>query len=46
MATGLDATDAAITTTFGAATLTHFEVISDEVTGQDATGPLALAASA
>ena len=31
MATGLDATDAAITTTFGAATLTHFEVTSDAV---------------
>jgi len=31
MATGLDATDAAITTTFGASTLTHFEVISEEV---------------
>jgi transglutaminase-like putative cysteine protease len=32
MATGLDATDAAITTTFGKSTLTHFEVISEEVT--------------
>ena len=32
MATGLDATDAAITTTFGASTLTHFEVVSEEVT--------------
>ena len=31
MATGLDATDAAITTTFGASTLTHFEVISEEL---------------
>jgi transglutaminase-like putative cysteine protease len=31
MATGLDATDAAITTTFGAATLTHFAVTSDAV---------------
>jgi transglutaminase-like putative cysteine protease len=31
MATGLDATDAAITTTFGAATLTHFHVTSDQV---------------
>ena len=31
MATGLDATDCAITTTFGASTLTNFEVISDEV---------------
>lgn len=39
MATGLDATDAAITTTFGAATLTHFEVTSDAV-------PDSLAASA
>jgi transglutaminase-like putative cysteine protease len=33
MATGLDAADAAITTTFGAATLTHFEVISEESHG-------------
>ena len=31
MATGLDATDAAFTTTFGASTLTHFEVVSEEV---------------
>jgi transglutaminase-like putative cysteine protease len=31
MATGLDATDAAITTSFGATTLTHFEVISEVV---------------
>ena len=31
MATGLDATDAAITTTFGASRLTHFEVISEQV---------------
>jgi len=31
MATGLDATDCAITTTFGASSLTHFEVVSDEV---------------
>ncbi|WP_291987109.1 transglutaminase family protein [Luteitalea sp.] len=31
MATGLDAADAALTTTYGAATLTHFEVVSDEV---------------
>lgn len=31
MATGLDATDAAITTSFGASTLTHFEVVTEEV---------------
>jgi transglutaminase-like putative cysteine protease len=31
MATGLDATDAAITTSFGAASLTHFEVVTEEV---------------
>jgi len=31
MATGLDATDVAITTSFGAAPLTHFEVTTDEV---------------
>lgn len=34
MATGLDATDAAITTTFGVTTLTHFEVVS-EIEGTD-----------
>lgn len=33
MATGLDATDAAITTAFGPARLTHFEVVTDEVRG-------------
>lgn len=31
MATGLDATDAAITTSYGASTLTHFEVVTEEV---------------
>jgi transglutaminase-like putative cysteine protease len=47
MATGLDATDAAITTTFGAATLTHFEVISEQVPDQATrTGPVTHAASA
>jgi transglutaminase-like putative cysteine protease len=47
MATGLDATDAAITTTFGAATLTHFEVITEEVRGlTDPAAPAAHAASA
>jgi hypothetical protein len=30
MATGLDAADAALTTTYGAAALTHFEVVSVE----------------
>ena len=38
MATGLDATDAAITTTFGAATLTHFEVISEQVPDRHVAG--------
>jgi len=37
MATGLDATDAAITTTFGASNLTHFEVISEEVAADSGT---------
>jgi transglutaminase-like putative cysteine protease len=47
MATGLDATDAAITTTFGTATLTHFEVISEEVpAGQSQPDPATHAASA
>ena len=45
MATGLDATDAAITTTFGMSTLTHFEVISEEVRG-DASPAAATARSA
>ena len=31
LATGLDATDVAITTSFGNATLTNFEVVTDEV---------------
>jgi hypothetical protein len=31
MATGRDATDCAITTSFGRAKLIHFEVTSDEV---------------
>jgi transglutaminase-like putative cysteine protease len=31
LATGLDATDVAITTSFGAAKLTHFHVVTDEV---------------
>jgi hypothetical protein len=31
IATGLDATDVAITTSFGAARLAKFEVITDEV---------------
>jgi len=31
LATGLDATDVAITTSFGAAKLTHFEVVTDEI---------------
>ena len=31
IATGLDATDVAITTSFGAAKLTQFTVVSDEI---------------
>jgi transglutaminase-like putative cysteine protease len=31
LATGLDATDVAITTSFGASKLTHFEVVTDEI---------------
>jgi transglutaminase-like putative cysteine protease len=31
LATGLDATDVAITTSFGAAKLTHFHVVTDEI---------------
>ena len=31
LATGLDATDVAITTSFGAAKLTHFNVVTDEI---------------
>jgi transglutaminase-like putative cysteine protease len=46
MATGLDATDAAITTSFGASTLTHFEVISDEEPAPAAALPRGLAESA
>jgi transglutaminase-like putative cysteine protease len=47
MATGLDATDCAITTTFGASTLTHFEVISDEVSSAPLhAAPVPRAASA
>jgi hypothetical protein len=35
MAHGRDAVDAAITTTFGPATLTRFEVISEDMPGLD-----------
>ena len=31
MATGLDATDAAITTSFGGSSLTQFHVVTDEI---------------
>jgi transglutaminase-like putative cysteine protease len=31
LATGMDATDVAITTSFGGASLSHFEVVSDEI---------------
>lgn len=37
MATGRDAADVAITTSFGNTRLTHFTVVSDEVTPQSAT---------
>jgi transglutaminase-like putative cysteine protease len=33
MATGRDATDVALTTSFGAATLTKFQVVTDEIKG-------------
>jgi transglutaminase-like putative cysteine protease len=33
LATGLDATDVAITTSFGSARLSHFEVVTDEIAG-------------
>ena len=36
MATGRDASDVAITTSFGMANLTHFTVISEEVTKESA----------
>ncbi len=38
LATGLDATDVAITTSFGGSRLSHFEVVSDEVVGAQAGG--------
>ena len=31
LATGLDATDVAITTSFGGSKLAHFEVVTDEI---------------
>jgi hypothetical protein len=31
IATGLDATDVAISTSFGGAKLAHFEVVTDEI---------------
>jgi hypothetical protein len=37
MATGRDATDVAITTSFGDARLVHFEVTADEVTAPQAS---------
>jgi transglutaminase-like putative cysteine protease len=38
MAAGRDASDVAITTSFGMANLTHFTVITEEVSDQHATG--------
>lgn len=34
LATGLDATDVAITTSFGGSKLTHFHVVTDEIVGE------------
>jgi transglutaminase-like putative cysteine protease len=42
MATGLDASDVAITTSFGIASLSTFTVITDEVTPEAVASPLAL----
>lgn len=39
MATGRDAADVALTTSFGAAPLRHFEVVTDEVTTQQQSAP-------
>jgi len=36
MATGRDASDVAITTSFGMANLTHFTVVSEELTQENA----------
>jgi transglutaminase-like putative cysteine protease len=38
MAVGRDASDVAITTSFGIASLTHFNVVSDEVTTEATSG--------
>jgi transglutaminase-like putative cysteine protease len=38
MAVGRDASDVAITTSFGIASLTHFNVVSDEIATETASG--------
>jgi hypothetical protein len=38
MAVGRDASDVAITTSFGIASLTHFNVVSDEVVAAASSG--------
>jgi hypothetical protein len=38
MAVGRDASDVAITTSFGIASLTHFNVVSDEVVAETTSG--------
>ncbi|TDR88026.1 transglutaminase-like domain-containing protein [Enterovirga rhinocerotis] len=46
MARGRDATDCALTTSFGSALLTRFEVHTDEVEGDEAAEPVPLAIAA
>jgi transglutaminase-like putative cysteine protease len=38
MAVGRDASDVAITTSFGIASLTHFNVVSDEIVAETTSG--------
>ena len=46
MAAGRDASDVAITTSFGMANLTHFTVVTDEVPGADISSAAPLASQA
>jgi transglutaminase-like putative cysteine protease len=46
MAAGRDASDVAITTSFGMANLTHFTVVTDEVPGADISSAVPLASQA
>jgi transglutaminase-like putative cysteine protease len=46
MAAGRDASDVAITTSFGMANLTHFTVTTEEVSDADSTSPAALGSQA